>query len=598
MYMKKIIIWSAFSFLFLLVGVYPVFASTAPSAPTGLTPTPGNTQVGLTWTAPADGGSAITDYKVEYQASNGVIYVANINNDTILKSTDGGASWTDTTNGGAFNSPTGITTDSLNNIYVTNYNNTILKSTDGGASWTNTTNGGVFISPRAITTDSLNNIYVTNFGNNTILKSTNGGASWTNTTNGGAFNFPTGITTDSSNTIYVVNASNNTILKSTNGGASWTNTTNGGAFNNPQGITTDSSNTIYVLNASNNTILKSTDGGASWTNTTNGGAFNNPYGITTDSANNIYVANINNDTILKSTDGGASWTDTTNGGAFSGPFGVGASKWLTFSDGTSTTASTTVTGLSNGTSYDFRISAINAVGTGLPSSAVSSTPVVASFTVTYTAGTGGTIIGTASQTINSGSDGTAVTAAPNSGYRFVSWSDASTNASRTDTNITADHTYAASFELIPVPRSSGGGSSVQSRVANLIAMGNKSTADDLKAKYPNLFPVESNNIKVITTGLPPRFQFKKDLKPKVTNDDIKTLQIFLNANGFIVAKSGAGSKGHETNYFGQKTKQALMKFQQTHVKDILTTLGLKGPTGILGQNSRKVINEWIEGEQR
>ena len=555
MYMKKIIIWSAFSFLFLLVGVYPVFASTAPSAPTGLTPTPGNTQVGLTWTAPADGGSAITDYKVEYQASNGVIYVANINNDTILKSTDGGASWTDTTNGGAFNSPTGITTDSLNNIYVTNYNNTILKSTDGGASWTNTTNGGVFISPRAITTDSLNNIYVTNFGNNTILKSTNGGASWTNTNNGGAFNFPTG-------------------------------------------ITTDSSNTIYVVNASNNTILKSTDGGASWTNTTNGGAFNNPYGITTDSANNIYVANINNDTILKSTDGGASWTDTTNGGAFSGPFGVGASKWLTFSDGTSTTASTTVTGLSNGTSYDFRISAINAVGTGLPSSAVSSTPVVASFTVTYTAGTGGTIIGTASQTINSGSDGTAVTAAPNSGYRFVSWSDASTNASRTDTNITADHTYAASFELIPVPRSSGGGSSVQSRVANLIAMGNKSTADDLKAKYPNLFPVESNNIKVITTGLPPRFQFKKDLKPKVTNDDIKTLQIFLNANGFIVAKSGAGSKGHETNYFGQKTKQALMKFQQTHVKDILTTLGLKGPTGILGQNSRKVINEWIEGEQR
>jgi len=273
---------------------------------------------------------------------------------------------------------------------------------------------------------------------------------------------------------------------------------------------------------------------------------------------------------------------------------------LPFSDGTSTTASTTLTGLSNGTSYDFRISAINAVGTGLPSSVASSTP-VASFTVTYTAGTGGTIIGTASQTINSGSDGMAVTAAPNSGYRFVSWSDASTNASRTDTNITADHTYTASFELIPVSSGGGrtsGGSSVQSRIANLIAMGNKTAADDLKAKYPNLFPIESNNVKIITTGLSPRFQFKKDLKPKVTNDDIKILQIFLNANGFIVADSGAGSKGHETNYFGQKTKQALMKFQQAHAKDILTPLGLNAPTGILGPNSRKVINAWIAGAQQ
>jgi len=152
--------------------------------------------------------------------------------------------------------------------------------------------------------------------------------------------------------------------------------------------------------------------------------------------------------------------------------------------------------------------------------------------------------------------------------------------------------------LIPVSRSSGGGSSVQSRAANLIAMGNKSAADDLKAKYPNLFPTESSNTKIITTGLPPGFQFTKNLKPNVTNDDIKTLQIFLNANGFIIADSGAGSKGQETNYFGQKTKQALMKFQQAHTKDILTPLGLNAPTGILGQNSRKVINAWIAGAQQ
>ena len=41
-----------------------------PGAPTGLSPTPGNTQVSLTWTAPANtGGSAITDYLIEYKLS-------------------------------------------------------------------------------------------------------------------------------------------------------------------------------------------------------------------------------------------------------------------------------------------------------------------------------------------------------------------------------------------------------------------------------------------------------------------------------------------------------------------------------------------------
>lgn len=48
--------------------------------------------------------------------------------------------------------------------------------------------------------------------------------------------------------------------------------------------------------------------------------------------------------------------------------------WLTFTDGTSTNASATVTGLTNDTLYDFRVSAINAVGTGTASDVVSATP--------------------------------------------------------------------------------------------------------------------------------------------------------------------------------------------------------------------------------
>ena len=45
------------------------------------------------------------------------------------------------------------------------------------------------------------------------------------------------------------------------------------------------------------------------------------------------------------------------------------------------------------------------------------------FTLTYTAGAGGTITGDTSQTVNYGADGTAVTAVPDTGYHFVDWSD-------------------------------------------------------------------------------------------------------------------------------------------------------------------------------
>jgi len=68
-----------------------------------------------------------------------------------------------------------------------------------------------------------------------------------------------------------------------------------------------------------------------------------------------------------------------------------------------------------------------------------------SYTLTYTAGPGGTISGTTSQTINSGGSGAGVTANPNTGYSFVSWSDGSTTNPRTDTNITANMSITANF---------------------------------------------------------------------------------------------------------------------------------------------------------
>lgn len=84
-----------------------------------------------------------------------------------------------------------------------------------------------------------------------------------------------------------------------------------------------------------------------------------------------------------STQMGLTWTaPASNGGAVITDYLVEyklasePTTWTTFSDGTSTTAATTVTGLTNGLSYNFRVSAINSVGASTPSSTATATPVL------------------------------------------------------------------------------------------------------------------------------------------------------------------------------------------------------------------------------
>lgn len=90
---------------------------------------------------------------------------------------------------------------------------------------------------------------------------------------------------------------------------------------------------------------------------------------------------------------------------------------------------------------------------------ISATFAIDTKTLTYTAGANGSITGDSPQTIDYGSDGTAVTAVPSTGYYFVDWSDSSTDNPRTDTNVTDDISVTANFvaDSVPVTSSGGGG---------------------------------------------------------------------------------------------------------------------------------------------
>jgi peptidoglycan hydrolase-like protein with peptidoglycan-binding domain len=64
--------------------------------------------------------------------------------------------------------------------------------------------------------------------------------------------------------------------------------------------------------------------------------------------------------------------------------------------------------------------------------------------------------------------------------------------------------------------------------------------------------------------------------------DVRDLQKFLNARGFMIAGSGAGSSGNETEYFGSLTRLALARFQAAH--------GISPAAGYFGPITRMAID--------
>ena len=127
-----------------------------------------------------------------------------------------------------------------------------------------------------------------------------------------------------------------------------------------------------------------------------------------------------------------SYTATSNPGGITGT-SVGAATAIT------------VTGLENGTVYTFTVAASNATGTSLTTGTSNSVSIP--YTLSYTAGTNGTLSGNTTQLVSSFGSGTAVTAVPAIGYRFVNWSDSSTANPRTDTNVTANKSVTATFAI-------------------------------------------------------------------------------------------------------------------------------------------------------
>lgn len=208
----------------------------------------------------------------------------------------------------------------LNEIYVFDENTaiavgeagSIIKTTDGGASWVSLTGAGG---------DRLNSDYFIDsdtgwiVGNNgKIFKTTNGGTNWSAQISG---------VTDPLYSVYFINSNtgwisgeDNTILKTTNGGTNW-------IF--LQGVFPKSVESIYFTDENNGcaagidydgsnyfgVIIKTTDGGTNWTNQWSG---NWLLSIHFTDPNNGWAAGAG--IILKTTDGGVNWSPQITGTSY------------------------------------------------------------------------------------------------------------------------------------------------------------------------------------------------------------------------------------------------------------------------------------------
>lgn len=83
----------------------------------------------------------------------------------------------------------------------------------------------------------------------------------------------------------------------------------------------------------------------------------------------------------------------------------------------------------------------------------------------------------------------------------------------------------------------------------------------------------------------------RNLYQGLTGDDVVLLQKVLNSSSdTAVATSGIGSKGFETNYFGAKTRDAVIRFQNKYANSILVPNGLTIGNGFVGASTRAMIN--------
>jgi len=238
----------------------------------------------------------------------------------ILKTTDGGTTWTENLPGittGYFNIPIvlgDIDCPSVNTCYAmeqffNSVNYRVVKTTDGGKSWSLINSVGASYGRYYIECPDVDTCYMTD--SYTIFKTTDGGISWYAQTAVDVLTRAFGdITCFDTTTCYTFNLKGQ-IFKTTDGGTSWNQQTSG--ISGSQGLDCPSVSTCYLV-GQYGTIWKTVDGAMTWEVQTSNAPFSAVLQVVDCiDIDTCYVGG-SYTTMLKTIDGGTTWSSQSSGG--------------------------------------------------------------------------------------------------------------------------------------------------------------------------------------------------------------------------------------------------------------------------------------------
>ncbi len=406
------------------------------------------TNGGVTWTRQ----TPVTDNNLNAVAAVSATEAVTVGDGgTVLITTNGGTTWTPETSGDPW--PLSSVTFANASCGWASGDGTLIATTNGGVTWAPQTWGSYFAWPYSVSFANASDGWAVGYYDGPsstgpavgfILATTNGGTTWTTET------VPVTNGSPPITRLYSVSFANvhdgwavgqdavggGVVLATTDGGSTWA----------LESASSTSLSSVAFANSQDGWavgpggILATTDGGSTWSAQQTPGSY---YGLDsvcfpdvshgwTVGGNSIlaysvptyvltYAAGINGSIV------GSSTQSVTSGGSGAAVTAVpdGSYRFVDWSDGSTLNPRT-----DSNVQGDLGVTALFA-----PSAC----------TLSYTAGANGSIAGSSTQVVNYGYAGTAVTAVPNNGYQFLSWSDGSIDNPRTDSNVTGDVGVTAQF---------------------------------------------------------------------------------------------------------------------------------------------------------
>jgi len=240
------------------------------------------------------------------------------------------------------------------------------------------------------------------------------------------------------------------------------------------------------------------------------------------------------------------------------------------------------------------------------------------YTLSYSTDGNGSVVGNSNQTASHGANGTAVTATPVTGYRFINWSDDSTANPRTDSNVTSNINVTANFAInrYNVNYSAGPNGSLIGNAAQSVNHGANGTAitanpatgyhfvnwSDDSTENPRTDNNVTNNISVTANFAINRYNVNYSAGPNGSLTGNVEQSVNHGANGTVITANPANGY-HFVNWSDDSTENPRTDSNITNNINLTANFAINsynvnysaGPNGSLIGNAAQSVNHGANG---